>query len=168
VSGFLAPIVSFDTITVEEMNACLVSWGHRMGALRRPMGKMLAHGLHHNGALVAVVGTADLINGTCAGLSRAEAIELARLCAIRPDLCRPALRLWREFVFPALGREWAVSYQDEALHSGNTYRFDGWVQLGRSSSGPDRRSGRPGRSKTIWGWHCDAAVRTETRERLAA
>lgn len=165
------PIVSFDAISVDDMNACLVAWGHKMGPLNRPAGRMWAHGLKHNGQTVAVVGTAALINETCAGFTRAEAIELARLCAIRRDLCRPALRLWREFVFPALGRPWAVSYQDEALHDGNTYRFDGWRRVGRSSSGPDRRSGRPGRSKAIWAWHPDAqqrlsreALLTPTRE----
>ncbi|RWP58322.1 hypothetical protein [Mesorhizobium sp.] len=64
--------------------------------------------------------------------SRHEAIELSRLCAARPDLSRLMLRMWRAFVFPALCQEcgfvWAVSYQDAAIHAGNLYRFDGWVQ----------------------------------------
>lgn len=60
------------------------------------------------------------------------------------------------FVFPVLARErgyrWAVSYQDGALHSGNLYRFDGWVRIGRSRSSVDPRTGRKGRNKVIWGW----------------
>jgi len=153
------PLVSFDSITLGEMNECLEKWGHKMGAINRPAGALWAHGLKHNDEIVAVVATADLIAPTCAGLSRAEAIELARLCAADPSYCRPALRLWREFVFPHARRPWAVSYQDEALHTGNTYRFDGWVPLARSRSGVDRNSGRPGRKKTIWGWHRDASAR---------
>lgn len=158
------PLVGFDSISTEELNDCLVAWGHKMGPLNRPMGAVWAHGMRHNGELVAVIGTAALISETCAGFSRREAVELARLCAVRRDLCRPALRLWREFLFPALGYDWAVSYQDEALHTGNVYRFDGWVPLARSCSGPDRRSGRKGRNKTIWGWHADAAERAARRD----
>ncbi|WP_292212306.1 hypothetical protein [Mesorhizobium sp.] len=64
--------------------------------------------------------------------SRHEAIELSRLCAARPDLSRVMLRMWRAFVCPTLCQEcgfvWAVSYQDTAIHAGNLYRFDGWVQ----------------------------------------
>lgn len=62
------------------------------------------------------------------------------------------LRLWREFVFPAMGYQFAISYQDAALHSGNLYRFDGWTRIGYSSSGTDARSGRRGRNKFIWQW----------------
>ena len=97
-----------------------------------------------------------LIRERVAGLSRAEAVELGRLCAATPHLCRPMLRLWREMVLPDLARaygyRWAVSYQDAALHTGNLYRFDGWVRLATSRSGTDPRSGRKGRNKVIWGW----------------
>jgi hypothetical protein len=130
----------------------------------RPYGQMTrAHGLHQHDRLVAVTITAPLVRETCGGLTRAEAVELARLCAERTDLCRVMLRLWREMVFPALsqvhGWQWAVSYQDEAIHNGATYRFDGWVQIGRSRSGSDARSGRKGRSKAIWAWCPDAGLR---------
>ncbi|WP_292644716.1 hypothetical protein [Mesorhizobium sp.] len=61
-----------------------------------------------------------------------EAIELSRLCAARPDLSRAMFRMWRAFAFPTLCQEcgfvWAVTYQDVAIHAGNLYRFDGWVQ----------------------------------------
>lgn len=164
----IAPIAHIAQIDMDEANNALVSWGHRMGACNRPNADIWAHGLHEHGRLVAVAVTAGLVARTCAGFTRAEAVELARLCAARPDLCRVMLRMWREFVFPPLchcyGYQWAVSYQDEALHSGDTYRFDGWVRLDRSRSGTDQRSGREGRSKTIWGWHPDPAERAARRQ----
>jgi hypothetical protein len=154
------PLVAVERIENHEADAALTAWGHKMGPCKRPVGKLVSHGMFHKGRLVSVAVTADLVTGTCAGYTRAQAIELARLCAERPDLCRPLLRLWREFIFPEFGREWAVSYQDESLHSGNVYRFDGWVSLRtHQHSGTDRRSGRKGRVKTIWGWHRDAEVR---------
>ena len=166
---FFAPIAHFETISMDQANRALVEWGHKMGPCHRPMGMMLAHGLFEAGNLVAVTVASDLVAETCAGFSREKAVELARLCAIRPDLCRVALRLWREFVFPQLcaakGWEWAVSYQDEDLHDGNTYRFDGWVVLATNCrSGTDQRSGRKGRVKTIWGWHPDKQRRASVRK----
>lgn len=157
--GLVEPICRLDQIDNEDAGKALIRWNHKMGPCNRPMGIIRSHGLFHQGTLVAVVVTADLVNETCAGLSRSKAIELARLCAERPDLCRVVLRLWREFIFPCFGKEWAVSYQDEALHTGDTYRFDGWVRLARSHSGTDQRSGRKGRNKTIWGWHPDPYAR---------
>lgn len=96
------------------------------------------------------------------GIRRDQCVELMRLCAARRDLCRPMLRLWREMIFPALAaahhREIAVSYQDEALHSGDLYRFDGWFLLGKGGGGGrDSRTGRPGRKMKIWAWPPDAA-----------
>lgn len=157
--SFLPPLVSFDSIDLDELNRCLVAWGHRMGPLNRPMGVGPLHGLMHHGRTVAVAATAGLMAERCSGLGRDQAVELARVCAVRRDLCRVVLRLWREFVFPMLGREWAVSYQDTAHHSGNLYRFDGWQRLGTSHSGTDRRSGRKGRDKVIWGWRLPTSAR---------
>jgi len=149
------PDVRFSTISRDALNDCLGAWGHRMGPVRRPAGGW-SHGLLHGDALVAVVATDTLIRPRVAGLTRHEAVELSRLCADRPDLCRVALRLWRSFVFPILCREhgfsWAVSYQDAHIHTGNLYRFDGWTRLAASRSGTDSRTGRLGRSKVIWGW----------------
>lgn len=152
------PLISFDSIGREELNWCLEKWGHRMGAMNRPT-PGLAHGLRHNGRLVAVTSTDHLMAAAVKGLSRSDAIELSRVCAERPDLCRVAVRLWREFVFPAMGRAWAISYQDAVIHGGNLYRFDGWVRLGFSRSGKDTRSGRPGRAKYVWAWNADPAIR---------
>ena len=130
------------------------------------MGFISATGLFAHGEIVAVAIASDLISETCAGYTRRQAMELARLCASKPNLCRAMLRLWREFVFSAhckaRGYDWAVSYQDESLHTGGTYRFDGWVRLKEhASSGTDRRSGLKGRTKTIWGWHEDQATRKD-------
>ena len=164
----VVPIAHVEAIELSTVNAALSRWEHRMGPCNRPNGCNYGHGLFEHGELVAVTISSSLIRETCAGLGRADAFELARLCAARPNLCRVMLRLWREFVFPPLCRahdwKWAVSYQDEALHTGNTYRFDGWVQLGRSRSGTDTRSGRKGRTKTIWGWNEDSAVRATHRK----
>lgn len=171
--SLLDPLVSFDIIDADELNWCLQKWGHKMGPLNRPTPSN-AYGLRHAGRLVAVTATDHLMAAACAGLTRAEAVELSRVCAERPDLCRVALRLWREFVFPgfceARGVTWAISYQDAAQHSGNLYRFDGWVRLGFSHSGTDTRSGRPGRDKVIWGWSADPAARAERAQpqRIAA
>lgn len=159
-SMFLPPLADFEQITLEQANECLVAWGHKMGPLNRPTGGGWVHALRHHGKPVAIAAADVLIRETSAGFTRDEAIELARVCAVRRDLNRVVLRLWREFVFPCLGRPWAVSYQDAALHSGDLYRFDGWVKVGRSSSGTDKRSGRKGRNKVIWGWCADATARS--------
>jgi antitoxin VapB len=154
----LFPIASFQEISLKELNACLVAWGHKMGELKRPR-----YGMDWNFCLfeqlrpVAVVSANRLISPHVgAGLShltRESTIELSRLCAERPHLCRVALRLWREFVFPRLGFDSVISYQDADLHNGNTYRFDGWHRSeDMSRSGTDSRSGVIGRRKWVWVW----------------
>jgi len=152
----LVGFVSFDPVTLAEANRMLEAWGHRMGPLRRGHQGAVCHALFHEGEPAAVTTASNLIvpvvGGGCEWLTRENTIELSRLCAARPGLCRVALRLWREFVFPVVGYEFAVSYQDAALHSGATYRFDGWQRVGLSRSGPDRRSGRPARDKWVWVW----------------
>lgn len=159
------PIAHVEAIDRDVLNRALTGWEHKMGPWRRPdFGRARFHGLFHNGDLVAVTATDQLIAQQVAGLARHDAVELGRVCAARPDLCRAMLRLWREFVFPALGYSWAISYQDAVAHSGNLYRFDGWARLGTSSSGTDARSGARGRRKVIWGWSTD----TEAIKRLLA
>lgn len=155
------PLISFDSISQHELNTCLEAWGHRMGPINRPT-PTLAHGLRHNGRLVAVTATDHLMSAAVKGLTRDDAVELSRVCAERPDLCRVAVRLWREFIFPAMRKPWAISYQDAVIHGGNLYRFDGWVRIGYSHSGKDTRSQRPGRDKYIWAWNADPAIRAAT------
>lgn len=159
--SILPPSVAFDRIDIDDLNRCLMAWDHKMGPLHRPdIGLVLAHGLMHRGSLVGVVATADLVRAhTVQGLGRSEAVELARVCAARRDLCRVLVRMWREFILPDLRRPWGISYQDAVIHGGDLYRFDGWVRLGTSRSGTDQRSGRKGRSKIVWGWHADPAER---------
>jgi len=157
--NLIDPIQHLAQIDLAEANQLLVKWGHKMGACNRPNGAIYAHAMFIHGQPAALAIGSSLIRETAAGFTRAEALELARLCAARPDLNRVMLRLWRECVFPAFGCGWAISYQDEAMHTGDIYRFDGWVRLARSRSGTDARSGRKGRNKTIWGWHADKAIR---------
>ena len=155
--GWAFPMVSYDAIELHEANDLLVKWGHKMGACCRGNARGWSHALRHEGRPVAVTITATLIRervGGAAHMTRENTIELARLCAERPGLCRVALRLWREFVLPSLPYQYAMSYQDADLHNGNTYRFDGWARVGRARSGTDTRSGRPGRDKWVWAWPC--------------
>jgi hypothetical protein len=165
------PLVSFEPISRVEINDCLIAWDHKMGPLNRPnYGRARYHGVRHDGQLVAVAGTDQMIPAETCGLRRDQALELTRICAARPDLCRVALRLWREFVFPALSdaweTPWAISYSDNQLHEGDLYRFDGWLRVGNTRSGTDTRGdgeARKGRNKTVWAWCADDLARAIVR-----
>ena len=150
------PIASLVTIDLGCANACLSEWGHKMGPIvRGNNAREICHALTHEDRPIAIATSSPLIRekvGGCEGFTRENTIELSRLCAARPGLCRVMLRLWREFIFPTLGKEFAISYQDAALHSGNLYRFDGWQRIAYSRSGTDSRSGRNGRNKWVWVW----------------
>jgi antitoxin VapB len=152
----LIPLVSFDSISTAEANELLTKWGHRMGPLNRPYPSR-AVALFHLTEPVCVLTYGCLIathvGGGLSHITRQNGVELSRLCAVRSGLCRVGIRLWRDFVFPTLGVSFAISYQDADLHSGNTYRFDGWRRSGFSRSGTDvRGGGRRGRNKWIWVW----------------
>jgi hypothetical protein len=155
----LIPPVTFEPVELSEANLLLRSWTHRMGPLERGNESGTHYVLRHEGRPVALAMTSTLIRECVGGgnqhLTRDNCCELSRLCAERSGLCRVALRLRREFVFPALGYAHAISYQDADMHSGNTYRFDGWTRVGFSSSGTDARSGRKGRRKWIWQWSAE-------------
>lgn len=156
-TGQMFPLATFEPIPLAAANDLLEKWGHRMGALNRGnSGSLHAHALVVNGCPVSLVTTSSLIRERVGGglghMTRENTIELSRLCACEPWACRVALRLWRELVFPGIGVEFAVSYQDACMHTGNLYRFDGWKRAGFSSSGTDTRSGRKGRRKWIWVW----------------
>lgn len=166
-SRSLYPIVALEQIEISELNSALVSWKHKMGALARPGMEPWFHGLYDHDRLVAVSSASRLVNATAGGFTRGEAFELSRVCAIEPDWCRVMLRLWRNTVFPLICRstscEYAISYQDADVHTGNLYRFDGWARTIFSHSGTDTRSGRKGRNKWIWVWHSDPVVRARLR-----
>lgn len=168
----LFPVVTFDSISLARANALLVAWGHRMGPLERGNSAALhCHALFVHGEPVALATSSSLIREHVGGgldfLTRANTIELSRLCAREPWACRVALRLWREAVFPGTGYDVAISYQDADLHTGNTYRFDGWRRLGFSSSGTDSRTGRRGRRKWIWCWSRDQSIWNSQPRRAA-
>lgn len=164
----LSPLVWFDRIERHEANILLVEWGHKMGPISRQVDSETCHVLVAGGAPVALTSASTLIRehvgGGLSHLTRENTVELSRLCAARSGLCRVALRLWREFVFPGLGFPVAISYQDADLHNGATYRFDGWARVGFSHSGTGHqakevRSGlatagarQKGRDKWIWQW----------------
>lgn len=171
----LQPLAAFDAVDMADANACLVRWEHKMGPLHRPnFGRGRCYGLRLHGDIVAIAAHDQMIAEETCGLTRAEAIELTRICADRTTLCRVVLRLWRECVFPAAcdawGCSWAISYQDNHLHTGNLYRLDGWVRIGRTRSGTDKRAtggDRKGRNKTVWGWTRAPGVRSAARAAIA-
>lgn len=156
--SLLTPLLWFEETDLVQANGWLREWGHAMGPLRRPIGRDRAHVLmHREDGPQVVLTTSPLVRETVAGgvqgFDRSNTIELSRLCAKRSGLCRVGIRLWREFVFPEQGARWAVSYQDADMHSGATYRFDGWKRLPElARSGVDSRSGRKGRRKWVWVW----------------
>lgn len=161
------PFVSFDTIDRDELNRCLVAWDHKMGPLNRPeYTAPIDFVLREHGEPLAIVAADTLIRATC-GLTRGDAFEVSRICSSpqRRGISSLMMRLWRTFGYPqiarAWGTPWAISYQDAARHTGNLYRYDGWLIYGYSTSGSDPRA-LPGtasvRRKVIWGWNADTAA----------
>lgn len=163
--NLLAPIAHLESVDRATANRLLVEWDHKMGPIRRPDFTIDAHhALFHHGEPVALASCGETVREVVGktGIRRDQVVELVRLCAARRDLCRVMLRLWREMVFPDVarvhGRTLAVSYQDRALHTGDTYRFDGWLAIGKGGGGgPDSRTGAKGRKMTIWAWPPEAA-----------
>ena len=84
------PIARLEAITLAQINEHLVVWGHRMGPWNRPTFRGgWYHGLYHHDTCVAVTVAGDLIRERCAGFDRATAVELGRLCAVRPICAVP-------------------------------------------------------------------------------
>jgi hypothetical protein len=112
----VAPVQYIEAIDRAELNRLLVRWGHRMGPYERPKYAFEAHhAMFERGEPVAVAAAGETVREVVGhtGIRRAACVELIRLCAARPGLCRPMLRLWRGMLFPAIaaahGRELAVS-----------------------------------------------------------
>lgn len=154
------PLVSFDQVDLLEANKMLVKFGHKMGPLRRGNQGAWCFAMFHSDEPVGVVTASWMIGKHLGGCDRKwnrdNTVELSRLAASRSGICRVVLRAWREFALPVIasknGFVAAASYQDRVLHSGATYRTDGWKRIGYSTSGTDTRSGRPGRKKAVWLW----------------
>lgn len=169
-------IFHVEAIDRTTLNRCLVAWEHKMGPYTRPNYTIEAHhALFRHGEPIAVTASSETIRDSVGNttLGRFEVVELARLCASDPAWCRVMLRMWREGLFPdiasAHGRQFAISYQDEALHTGATYRNDGWAKIGGGGAkAVDRRSGRPARSCAIWAWPPSAALVVAARRQERA
>lgn len=76
------------------------------------------------------------VNAMCGDLPRSEVVELARLCShpLYRDLTRVGLRLWRIIAPGCWSRDYwqvnaLVSYSNNARHTGDIYRFDGWTKV---------------------------------------
>ena len=124
-------MVGLVPIQVDDANRLLADWGHRLGPINRPF-TMQAFALEVDGRPVSVAVSASTVSNTVAGLKRTEVVECARLCSAVPWANRIMLRLWREVCAPRWP-DWvpvaAVSYSQNAHHSGDLYRFDGWHKM---------------------------------------
>lgn len=158
------PIVSFERVEPTDADARLVRWGHYLGACDRPFGRQ-DFALVVRGAVVSVCTSASTVSATCAGYSRYEVVELARLVTDPRArwATRVALRLWRELApaeWVAEYREhWArvvacVSYSNATRHTGDVYRFDGWrkvaVMPGSAGGGTHTRRRATREDKAVW------------------
>jgi hypothetical protein len=164
------PPATFDTIDVDEANALLLAWGHRLGACERPFSQR-AYAFYQDGRPVSLAISASTVSATVAGpggvmLGRQQVVELARLCSA-PNwgwATRVMIRVWRQ-VFAPRWPDWrpiaAVSYQQNAHYRGDIYRFDGWEKVAENV-GKSRGGGTWSRqrevgevvegSKTLWAW----------------
>lgn len=159
---FDAPIAGVYPFDVDEANALLVEWGHKLGPCNRPFHQE-AFALESRGRIVAVAISASIVNGPVGGFQRNEVVELARQAACERWANRVMIRLWREVcapLWPCWPVKAAVSYSHNAMHSGDLYRFDGWERWktdagssgggtwGRQRKNTDAVYGK----KTLWGY----------------
>ena len=136
------PLCGVYPCEMRVVNILLREWGHRLGTCTRPFGQQgFALKIHGNPISVAV--SASTVSKTIVGVgkhgapiqyTRGEIVECARLCShpTHHYATRLMLRLWREVCAP-LWPYWqaraAVSYSQNAHHSGDIYRFDGWERI---------------------------------------
>ena len=90
--AMLLPLVTFAQIDLERANACLVQWGHKMGALARGHQAGTHFALYHDRRPVALAMTSTLIRECVGGglnhLTRANTCaRYSRWCAI----CSPTM-----------------------------------------------------------------------------
>jgi hypothetical protein len=163
-------------IAVGVANGLLVEWGHNLGGVSRPS-PMQAYALELNGEPISVAVSAFTVSNNVAGYDRTEVVECARLCTAPGNAwaTRVMLRLWREVCAPC----WpygpvlaAVSYSQNAHHSGNLYRFDGWTRVtekaGTTKDGTqkwnrgEQNTKRPMGSKSLWIWRYERHQAADT------
>jgi len=127
------PVAGLDRLEEDMVNALLVEWAHNLGPCERPFGQQ-GWAFMLDGQPISVAMSASTVSSTVAGHRRQEVVELARLCS-KPGMAwatRPMLRMWREIAGPRWPH-WtpmaAISYSQNAVHSGDIYRFDGWEKF---------------------------------------
>lgn len=174
------PIAGLYPLDIDEANALLVAWGHRLGACHRPFGQQ-AFCLRVQGEIVSLALSASIVSATVAGYSRNEVVECARLCSAHraPWASRLMLRFWREVCAP-LWPYWlikaGISYSQNAHHTGNLYRFDGWQKVqedcGSLGGGTWTRKRYATEAvagkKTLWIWRYGTATSGKPIQREAA
>jgi hypothetical protein len=157
---------------MDVANSYLESWGHRLGAIHRPF-HAEAFVFTLFGQPIAVAVSASIVSSTVAEFRRQDVVECARLCSA-PGYAwasRIMLRLWREVCvacWPCWEVKAAVSYSQNAHHSGNLYRFDGWSkaseQAGSRGGGTWTHTRSPedaaAGKKTLWIWRYPMAAPT--------
>lgn len=161
------PAAGLYPISVDDANALLVAWQHRLGSCVRPFHSE-AFALEVHGRPVAVAMSASIVNGPVGGYRRDQVVELARQGACEHWANRVMLRLWREVcarAWPCWPVKAAVSYSHNSMHSGDLYRFDGWrkVRDDAGSSGGGTWSTKRGAddvkrgAKSLWLYDFEAA-----------
>lgn len=158
------PILGLYPLAMDEANALLAIWGHRLGPRTRPFGQQ-AFCLRLQGAPISLTVSASIVSATVAGYRRNEVVECARLCSAPGSAwaTRVMLRVWRECCAP-LWPYWEVragiSYSQNAHHKGHLYRHDGWQKMqddcGSLGGGAWTRKRYAGETvagkKTLWLW----------------
>ena len=156
----------FDTLDMDEGNRLLVKWGHRLGELHRPFSSR-CYVMLVDAEPVSLAMSASSMGTPVAGYQRRQVVELARLCSAPGHswATRVMIRVWRE-VFGPRWPDWrpeaAISYHQNAHHTGNIYRFDGWEKLREDAGHPAGKTStwshslKPGDPaygpKTLWLW----------------
>jgi hypothetical protein len=173
--GQLVNIIRYNRIDDELADRMLVAWGHWLKGCSRPFGRV-SSGLFLYDELVAVAVSASTVNASCGGYPRQRCVELARLCAHpqHRDLTRVALRCWRVTAaseWPYWLADVLVSYQNAIRHTGDIYRFDGWIKVadtkGSTGGGTWSRPRKSGEPKAVWAYPLAAAERERLRDAVA-
>lgn len=74
------PILGLYPMDVDDANALLIAWQHRLGACKRPFGQQ-AFCLRLQGEAIRLAVSTSIVSTTVAGYHRDEVVESARLCS---------------------------------------------------------------------------------------